>query len=57
MKEYLKPAEIGEILGVSVFTVLRMCRTRALPAVKIAGSQWRIKESEFRKWEQEKMKS
>ncbi len=39
----------AEILQVSKRTLLRMIQKREVPAFKIGG-QWRIRESQFRKW-------
>jgi len=39
----------AEILQVSKRTLLRMIQKRDVPAFKVGG-QWRIRESQFRKW-------
>ena len=41
------------ILQVSKRTLLRMIQKKEMPAFKIGG-QWRIRESQFRKWVEEK---
>lgn len=41
------------ILQVSKRTLLRMIQKKEVPAFKIGG-QWRIRESQFRKWVEEK---
>lgn len=43
----------AEILQVSKRTLLRMIQKREVPAFKIGG-QWRIRESQFRKWVEQK---
>ncbi len=42
-------AEAAAILQVSKRTLLRMIQQREVPAFKVGG-QWRIRESQFRKW-------
>jgi excisionase family DNA binding protein len=42
-------AEAAAILQISKRTLLRMIQQREVPAFKIGG-QWRIRESQFRKW-------
>jgi len=39
----------AEILQVSKRTLLRMIQKKDVPAFKVGG-QWRIRESQFRKW-------
>ncbi|MBI4489192.1 MAG: helix-turn-helix domain-containing protein [Deltaproteobacteria bacterium] len=46
-------AEAAAILQVSKRTLLRMIQQREVPAFKIGG-QWRIRESQFRKWVENK---
>lgn len=41
--------EAAEILQVSKRTLLRMIQKKEVPAFKVGG-QWRIRESQFRKW-------
>lgn len=43
----------AEILQVSKRTLLRMIQKRDVPAFKVGG-QWRIRESQFRKWVERK---
>ena len=43
----------ADILQVSKRTLLRMIQKREVPAFKIGG-QWRIRESQFRKWVEHK---
>lgn len=43
----------AEILQVSKRTLLRMIQKREVPAFKVGG-QWRIRESQFRKWVENK---
>ena len=43
----------AEILQVSKRTLLRMIQKRDVPAFKVGG-QWRIRESQFRKWVEHK---
>ncbi len=45
--------EAAAILQVSKRTLLRMIQQREVPAFKIGG-QWRIRESQFKKWVSEK---
>lgn len=41
----VSPEEFASMIGVSVYTVYRMCRRKDLVAAKVAG-QWRINASE-----------
>lgn len=41
--------EAASILQVSKRTLLRMIQQKEVPAFKVGG-QWRIRESQFRKW-------
>ena len=43
----------AEILQVSKRTLLRMIQKKEVPAFKVGG-QWRIRESQFKKWVEEK---
>ena len=43
----------AEILQVSKRTLLRMIQKKDVPAFKVGG-QWRIRESQFRKWVERK---
>lgn len=43
----------AEILQVSKRTLLRMIQKKDVPAFKVGG-QWRIRESQFRKWVEHK---
>ena len=43
----------AEILQVSKRTLMRMIQKKEVPAFKIGG-QWRIRESQFRKWVENK---
>ena len=43
----------AEILQVSKRTVLRMIQNHEVPAFKVGG-QWRIRESQFRRWVEHK---
>lgn len=43
----------AEILQVSKRTLLRMIQKGEVPAFKVGG-QWRIRESQFKKWVEEK---
>ncbi len=45
--------EAAAILQVSKRTLLRMIQQREMPAFKVGG-QWRIRESQFRKWVEHK---
>jgi len=52
----LKLLTLGEaaaILQVSKRTLLRMIQQKEVPAFKVGG-QWRIRESQFRKWVEDK---
>jgi excisionase family DNA binding protein len=42
-------SEAAAILQVSKRTLLRMIQQKEVPAFKVGG-QWRIRESQFRKW-------
>ena len=46
-------AAAAEILQVSKRTLLRMIQKKEVPAFKVGG-QWRIRESQFRKWVEHK---
>lgn len=46
-------AEAASILQVSKRTLLRMIQKREVPAFKVGG-QWRIRESEFKRWVEQK---
>ena len=41
----VSPEEFSGMIGVSVYTIYRMCRRKELVAAKVAG-QWRINVSE-----------
>jgi len=43
----------AEILQVSKRTLMRMIQKKEVPAFKVGG-QWRIRESQFRKWVENK---
>ena len=43
----------AEILRVSKRTLIRMIQKKEVPAFKVGG-QWRIRESQFRKWVENK---
>lgn len=45
--------EVAAILHVSKRTLLRMIQQKEVPAFKVGG-QWRIRESQFRKWVEKK---
>ncbi len=45
--------EAAAILQVSKRTLLRMIQQKEMPAFKVGG-QWRIRESQFRKWVEHK---
>lgn len=56
MQEELKLLTLeaaAEILQVSKRTLLRMIQKKEVPAFKVGG-QWRIRESQFRKWVEHK---
>ena len=46
---FLTLGEAARILRVSQRTLHRMIRQKRMPALKVGG-QWRIRESQFRKW-------
>lgn len=46
-------SEVAAFLQVSKRTLLRMIQQREVPAFKVGG-QWRIRESQFRRWVEEK---
>lgn len=46
-------SEAASVLKISKRTFLRMIQEREVPAFKIGG-QWRIRESQFRKWVEHK---
>jgi len=45
--------EAAAILQVSKRTLIRMIQQKEMPAFKVGG-QWRIRESQFRKWVEHK---
>lgn len=49
-------SEAASILQISKRTLLRMIQQRDVPAFKVGG-QWRIRETQFRKWVEEKENS
>jgi excisionase family DNA binding protein len=51
--KFLTLLEAAEMLQVSKRTLLRMIQQKEVPACKIGG-QWRIRESQFRKWIEDK---
>jgi excisionase family DNA binding protein len=46
---FLTLRQTADVLQVSQRTVLRMARSKELPALKVGG-QWRVRESELTKW-------
>lgn len=46
---FLTLAEAAGVLQVSKRTVSRLIKQKKIPALKV-GTQWRIRESEFKKW-------
>ena len=46
-------AEAASLLQVSKRTLLRMIQQKQVPAFKVGG-QWRIRESQFRRWVEHK---
>lgn len=56
--KFLTLEQAADLLKVSKRTLHRMIHTKRMPGVKIGG-QWRIRESEFKKWvvENEKITS
>jgi excisionase family DNA binding protein len=46
-------AEAATILQVSKRTILRMIQKKDVPALKVGG-QWRLRESQLKKWAEEK---
>ncbi|MGH7774350.1 MAG: helix-turn-helix domain-containing protein [Candidatus Binatia bacterium] len=49
-------AEAAAVLQVSKRTLLRMIQQKEVPAFKVGG-QWRLRESQFRKWVNDKENS
>jgi excisionase family DNA binding protein len=47
--KFLTLEQAAKILQVSKRTLHRLIRSKQMPGLKIGG-QWRIRESEFRKW-------
>ena len=45
--------EVAKYLGVHTMTVYRLLKEKKLPGFKVGG-QWRIRESQFRKWVENK---
>ncbi len=50
---FITLVEAAGILRVSKRTLLRMIQLKKMPALKVGG-QWRIRESRFRKWVEQK---
>ncbi|HEY2988987.1 MAG TPA: helix-turn-helix domain-containing protein [Candidatus Binatia bacterium] len=50
---FLTLAEAATILQVSKRTILRMIQKKDVPALKVGG-QWRLRESQLRKWAEQK---
>jgi excisionase family DNA binding protein len=50
---FLTLAEAAIILQVSKRTILRMIQKKEVPALKVGG-QWRLRESQLRRWAEEK---
>jgi len=46
---FLTLRQVADVLQMSQRTVLRMARSKQLPAFKLGG-QWRLRESELAKW-------
>ncbi len=53
---FLTLAEAATILQVSKRTILRMIQKKDVPALKVGG-QWRLRESQLKKWAEEKESS
>ena len=51
--KFLTLAEAASILQVSKRTILRMIQKKDVPALKVGG-QWRLRESQLKKWAEEK---
>jgi excisionase family DNA binding protein len=51
--KFLTLAEAATILQVSKRTVLRMIQKKDVPALKVGG-QWRLRESQLKRWAEEK---
>lgn len=47
--KFITLEEAARMLQISKRTVFRMVHRRTIPALRVGG-QWRIRESEFRKW-------
>lgn len=47
--EFLTLKEAARMLQISKRTVFRMIHQKKVPAIKVGG-QWRIRESQFKKW-------
>lgn len=47
--DYLTPSDVGEILGVSAYTVLTWLRERRLPGYRF-GYRWKVKKAELETW-------
>lgn len=45
----LDPRQVGEMLGLSAYTVREKARKRELPAIRL-GKFWRFRESALRAW-------
>jgi len=47
--KFLTLKEAARMLQISKRTVFRMVHQKTIPAIKVGG-QWRIRESQFKKW-------
>jgi excisionase family DNA binding protein len=53
--KFLTLEQAADLLQVSKRTLHRLIQTKRMPCLKIGG-QWRIRESEFKKWVEENEK-
>lgn len=51
---YLLPPDVARTLRVSVQSVTAMCRSGALPAIRVK-KQWRISAAGFDRWQREQL--
>lgn len=54
MEKFFTPEEVAEALGVKSKTVMDWLRKGELPGIK-AGRFWRIRESDFNAWLQQRL--
>jgi excisionase family DNA binding protein len=52
IESFMTPAEVADLLRVSIYTVRRWIKDQAIPAYKV-GRAWRINSVDFEDWLEE----